>query len=140
MKQLLKFSLIIIAVAYVTNYFQSCDSKKSNHIKEPIKKEETFVQYVFNLDKNDIRTSASYRIVLDTFKMVVTDSTNGKQVSEQQWTKDTTYLVALQDSVRDSKGKVIVDSLGKPKPLQWYWPQLPPNRLLVDYNKPWPKN
>lgn len=128
----MKYLAVLLASIIIT----SCNSE-SKKSPNPIPKEDhTVILYAFNPSKNDYRTGDAIRSVRDTFKLSITDSSNGKITQEKTWGKDTTYFVAYWDSVRDGKNKPRFDSLGKAI-MDWKFPMLPKQFVIFDYNKSW---
>ena len=104
---------ILILMAVVT--FVSCETKKSVNVIPKSDTIKTLAIYMYN---KNISYAVIYRITKDTFRMAPVDSLTSKK----QWVKDTMYFIPIQDTVRDEKGKPRLDSLGKFKFVENYYP------------------
>lgn len=95
----------------------------------------TVVLFEADWTRGDYRIATARRIVYDTVKSAVTDSTGGKIVQEFRKVRDTAYYVLVQDTVRDEAGRPIIDPTTLKPKLGLFLPFLPKERLLQDYNK-----
>lgn len=96
----MKYILILAVV------LTSCYSKNQAHVKSRTDSTKVSVIYAIN---SDWKKDSAVRIIKDTFKVGVIDSSKGK--AEMIWMKDTLYFVPL-----------LIDSISKKA--QWYG--LPP--------------
>lgn len=92
----------------------------------------TTITYAHDPGKNDYRTVTAMKIIKDTFVFVSVDS----MTKSKKWTRDSFYIIALLDTLRNKKGLPQLDSLHKPKInlVQMY---LDTSLLIRDYNKNW---
>lgn len=93
------------------------------------------INYAFDWNKNDYREVTSKMIIRDTVKEIITDSSNGKRVTEKKRVIDSTFYVPLL-VYTDSAGRQYPDSVAHTKQtLIW----LPANKQLIleYYIKDW---
>ena len=130
-------SLLQISIAIGIIIGIACSGKSKKETPATYLKTDTswtVVAYSYDWNLNDHRITTARRIIQDMEKMVAVDSSGGTVTSEKKRIKDTFYLVPIFEPVMDSTKKIIKTVIGKDS-LRVTWTKLPPELLLVDYNK-----
>lgn len=88
----------------------------------------TVVTAIYNLDLNDIRQTKAARIIKDSIQPDSLDKTKNVVLV------DTGYWVPVMVPSKDSSGRVLMDTAGKPK-LQEVYYLIDKKWVLHDFNK-----
>lgn len=133
----------ILSLLFLVFLF-SCYSKKESKTKFVHQKSDsiwTTVQYAFDWKRNNYPTVTARKIYKDSLEPAFIDPVTKVILRDSVWVRDTIYLVPILDTLRDGKNQPIPDSLnGKPTGkarMVYYWPVLPKEFLLKDYNRNW---
>lgn len=114
-----------------------CNSKKSKKESSGTEVKITSGIVALNITTNQYNCVTLERTIKDTIKMVVTDSTSGKMVTEKQMVRDTTYKALWPLAVPDSTGKTAIKTKDGKDSTVWRFVPVDKQFVLMDLNKDW---
>ncbi len=126
----MKKQLLLLGISIIT--LTSCKNDGVKTFKQsPSDTTKTMCLYVLNNRQQFL--DWTIRVTKDSFMYVKSDTAGNKVTQEKKWIRDTLYFVPVIDTLRDTQGKFILDSLGKPQP-KLFWPQAPKKYIIKDFN------